>query len=65
MLTASQLCVLRHLCEGKTSQQIADELFVSKRTVEFHIRSIYNRLNVSNRVQALREAQRLGLLALV
>jgi len=65
MLTGSQLIVLRHLCEGKTSQQIADELFVSKRTVEFHVRSIYSRLNVSNRVQALREAQRLGLVVQV
>jgi DNA-binding NarL/FixJ family response regulator len=57
------MCVLKQLCEGKTSQQIADELFVSKRTIEFHVRSIYNRLNVSNRVQALRAAQTLGLLA--
>ncbi len=61
-LTPSQLRVLRLACQGKRSQEIADELFVSTRTVEFHLRCIYKKLDVSNRVQALHAAESHGLL---
>ncbi len=37
-------------------------MVVSKRTVDFHLANIYQKLQVNNRVQALRAATRLGLI---
>ncbi len=56
--------VLRLLSAGKTSRQIADQLFVSKRTVDFHLQNLYAKLQVRNRVQALARAMQLGLISL-
>ena len=61
-LTRREIEVLTLVIEGKSSQQVADHLFVSKRTVDFHLANIYGKLNVSNRVQAFREATRRGLI---
>jgi DNA-binding NarL/FixJ family response regulator len=55
--------VLSLLCAGQTSRQIADTLFVSKRTVDFHLQNLYEKLQVRNRVQALCRAMQLGLLS--
>ncbi|MGD1822159.1 MAG: helix-turn-helix domain-containing protein [Pleomorphochaeta sp.] len=43
--------VLLLLFEGKTSYEIASELFISNNTVKSHIKHIYKKLNVSTRVQ--------------
>lgn len=45
--------VLKCIYEGKTTQQIAEALYVSVNTVKTHIGSLYNKLNVSSRSQAL------------
>ena len=63
-LTRRELEVLTHVIEGKSSKDVADTLFVSKRTVDFHLANIYDKLQVSNRVQAFRRATRLGLIPL-
>ncbi len=60
-LTKMQLQVLKLMCEGRTSQEVADTLFIGKRTVDFHLVGIYRKLNVSNRIQALVRARELGL----
>ena len=44
------------------SREAAEELVVSKRTVDFHLANIYDKLQVNNRVQAFRAATRLGLI---
>jgi DNA-binding NarL/FixJ family response regulator len=36
--------------------EVAEKLFISPRTVGQHLRSIYNRLNVANRTEAIRVA---------
>jgi DNA-binding NarL/FixJ family response regulator len=41
---------------------VADALFVSKRTVDFHLANIYEKLNVNNRVKAFRRAAQMGLI---
>lgn len=61
-LTRRELEVLSLVVEGKSSQEVADELSCSKRTVDFHLAGIYGKLHVSNRVQAIRKATLLGLL---
>jgi len=61
-LTKRELEVLSLVIEGKSSKDVADALYVSKRTVDFHLANIYDKLQVSNRVQAFRRATRLGLI---
>lgn len=39
------------LVEGKTNREIAERLFISENTVKTHIKNIYGKLKVSNRVQ--------------
>ncbi len=62
-LTKREVEVLTLVIEGFSSKEVADKLFVSKRTVDFHLANIYDKLQVSNRVQAFRCATRLGLIA--
>ncbi len=61
-LTKREIEVLTLVIEGQSSKQVADLLYVSKRTVDFHLANIYEKLQVSNRVQAFRRAARLGLI---
>lgn len=63
-LTKRELEVLSLVIEGLSSKDVADALYVSKRTVDFHLANIYDKLQVSNRVQAFRRASRLGLIPL-
>ena len=44
--------VLEVLIKGKSNKEIADKLTITSHTVKAHIASIYEKLNVSNRVQA-------------
>lgn len=53
---------LVHACDGLTSNAIAEELLISKRTVDAHINSAIVKLGVSNRQQALTKAVSLGLI---
>jgi len=45
--------VLKAIYEGKTNQQMADELFVSVNTIKTHISNIYLKLDVANRTAAI------------
>lgn len=62
-LTKREIEVLSLVIEGHSSKQVADALFVSKRTVDFHLANIYEKLDVTNRVQALRRAVHLGIIS--
>jgi DNA-binding CsgD family transcriptional regulator len=61
-LTQREIEVLSLIAQGHSSKEAADVLYVSKRTVDFHLANIYDKLQVSNRVQAFRAATRLGLI---
>lgn len=61
-LTKREIEVLSLIAQGLSSKEVADALFVSKRTVDFHLANIYDKLQVNNRVQAFRMATRLGLI---
>jgi DNA-binding CsgD family transcriptional regulator len=63
-LTERQLEVLQLLAEGKSTQQIADELVLSKTTVRNHIAHILANLGVHTRVQAVIAGSRTGLVHL-
>jgi DNA-binding CsgD family transcriptional regulator len=55
-LTQREVEVLRLVAAGQTNARIAEELFISRRTVDQHLRSIYNKLAVSSRAAATRYA---------
>jgi LuxR family maltose regulon positive regulatory protein len=61
-LTGRELQVLQLLARGASNQQIAHELVIVIDTVKRHISHIFSKLGVKNRVQAVRQAQALGLL---
>jgi predicted ATPase/DNA-binding CsgD family transcriptional regulator len=54
--------VLRLVAEGLTSKQIGKQLFLSPRTVDHHLTSIFNKLGVDTRAQAVAVAAREGLI---
>jgi DNA-binding CsgD family transcriptional regulator/tetratricopeptide (TPR) repeat protein len=59
-LTGREREVLALLAEGLSNQQIAERLFLSKRTVEHHVGGIFAKLGVSTRGEALIHAIRHG-----
>jgi NarL family two-component system response regulator LiaR len=61
-LTRRELEVLRLAAEQKTDQEIADALFLSLRTVNWHVRSILVKLACSSRRQAVIRARNMGLI---
>jgi NarL family two-component system response regulator LiaR len=58
-LTAREWEVLDLLCDGHSTDQMANELFLSTETVRSHVKSIYRKLGVNSRDQAVSEAERL------
>ena len=58
-LTAREWEVLDLLCDGHSTDQMATELFLSTETVRSHVKSIYRKLGVNSRDQAVSEAERL------
>ncbi|MFO2464163.1 helix-turn-helix transcriptional regulator [Pseudomonas sp. 15FMM2] len=60
-LSAKELEVLRWAAEGKTVWEISRIRSISQATVKFHLRNIYGKLQVNNRVQAAGEAIKRGL----
>ena len=61
LLTPRQLEVLGQLVLGGTNRDIAGRLFISEYTVKNHIHSILEKLQVSNRREAIRIARQHGL----
>ena len=61
-LTAREVEVLRLAAQGMTSAQVAQELYLSPRTVHRHLTSIYNKLGTNSRAAATRFASEHGLL---
>ncbi len=53
-LTEREKEIYKELSKGKTNKEIATTLFVSVNTVKTHLKSIYRKLNVKNRTQAVK-----------
>lgn len=63
-LTDREAEVLGLVAKGMANKQIAVALGISEHTVKFHVSSIYSKLNVTNRTEAVREGLRGGWVAL-
>jgi DNA-binding NarL/FixJ family response regulator len=63
-LTDREVEVLNLLALGHPNKQIALALGISDHTVKFHISSIYNKLDATNRAEAIRRGVRSGLISL-
>ncbi len=61
-LTKRELEVLKLIAEGKTTAAIADRLFISKTTVNNHVRHILKKLNANSRLEAVRRAEQARLI---
>lgn len=62
-LTRREREVLRLIAHGRTNRQIAQELYLSPRTVDMHVRNLLAKLDCSSRVAAAGRAAELGLVA--
>ena len=52
-VTHAELKVIELIARGHSSQEVADRLAVSKRTVDFHLANLYRKIQCHNRVQAI------------
>lgn len=59
-LSAREQEVLRWATAGKSNWEVAQILNISERTVKFHLKNIYRKLEVNNKSHAVAEAMRLG-----
>jgi LuxR family maltose regulon positive regulatory protein len=53
--------VVTHITQGRPNQEIADALFISLNTLRSHTKSIYSKLGVNSRQQALERLRKLGM----
>ena len=60
-LSERELEVLRLVVAGASNQTIADELVITVGTVKNHMTNILGKLSVRNRWEAIRQAEKLGL----
>ena len=61
-LTKREMQLLHWMVEGYANKAIAKELFISENTVKYHIRNIFQKLEVQNRTEAVAYALREGLI---
>ncbi len=55
-LTHRETAILGHIAAGKRNREIADELFISERTVKYHVTSVLAKLRARNRAEAVKIA---------
>jgi NarL family two-component system response regulator LiaR len=63
-LTGREMEILFQISQGKTNKEIAEELFISERTVKFHVSAILRKLDAANRTEAVKAAVQRGLIEL-
>ncbi len=56
MLTKREKEVLHFLCDGNSYNMISDKLFISRDTVRYHIKNIYQKLQVNSKSEAVSKA---------
>ena len=52
-LTAREYEILTLVCEGGRNAEIAEELYLSVRTIEHHVAAVFGKLGVASRAEAI------------
>jgi len=63
-LTEREIQVLQTVAQGKSNREIGEALFISPHTVQVHVRNIFGKLGVNNRIEAVAYAVRQGWITL-
>ena len=63
-LTSREIDVLKLLAKGRSNKEIGADLFISEATVKSHVRSMFTKLHVMSRTEAIAAANQRGLLQL-
>ena len=53
-LTPQQMQIARLIAEGATNREVAERMFISPRTVDYHLRNIFQRLSITSRAELIR-----------
>ena len=61
LMTEKEFEVLKLMVEGKTNDEIAKGVFLSKSTVKVYLKNIFIKLSAKNRLEATAKAIKLGL----
>jgi len=61
-LTPREYEILRLIADGLSNREIGEKLFVSENTVKTHSSRLFDKMNVSRRVQAVQKGRELGLI---
>lgn len=61
-LSLREIEVLQHVAKGLTNQEIGEKLFITERTVKFHVSAILQKLQASNRTEAVQIAVQKGII---
>jgi len=61
-LTPREIDVIRLLAQGLPYAQLADQLQISENTLKYHIKNLYSKLQVNNRMQAVTAARNNGII---
>jgi len=56
VLTKRETEIMKLVAKGCTNKQIAHKLYISEETVKMHVKNIFRKLAVNNRIAALRKA---------
>jgi DNA-binding CsgD family transcriptional regulator len=62
-ISTRELEVLEWMAKGESNKAIAEKLFVSLNTIKSHCSRIFEKLEVSSRMQAIEKARKMGILA--
>jgi two-component system, NarL family, response regulator LiaR len=62
-ISQRELEVLCLIAEGRSNQEIADQLFLSLNTIKTHTSNLFSKLGVKRRTQAVQKAKELGILS--
>jgi len=64
VITKREEEVLQLIADGRSTLEVAEDLFISQKTVKNHLASIYQKLNARDRTQAVLQAVRMGIVSL-
>lgn len=59
LLTGQETRIVQYISEGLSNKEIADALHITAETVKFHLKNVFRKLDVNNRVKAVQRAKEL------